>query len=230
MLFRSFCAWYLEMIKPEYEKPIDEATYLTTVSYFEKLLKMLHPFMPFITEELWHELNERKEKECIIIEPYPKAASFNATIIEEGAFAFEIVTQIRNLRNAKGVSPKEAFKLIAKSDSKKTIEGFSSVIKKLANLSELSYTNEKVASASSFLVGTMELFVPMEGKVDKEKEREQTLKDIEYQKGFLISVYKKLSNEKFVNSAPPQVIEIERKKKADAEAKIKSLEESLKGL
>ncbi len=230
LVWDDFCAWYLEIVKPEFGKPIDEATYNTTVSFFEKLLKVLHPFMPFITEELWHELNERKEKECIIVESYPKAVSFNTKIIEEGTFAFEIVTQIRNLRNAKGISPKEAFKLMAKSESKKNIEGFSSVIKKLSNVSELTYTDEKVASASSFLVGTMEFFVPMDGKVDKEKEQEQIFKDIEYQKGFLVSVDKKLSNEKFVNSAPSQVIEMERKKKADAEAKIKSLEESLKNL
>lgn len=230
LVWDDFCAWYLEIVKPEFGKPIDEATYNTTVSFFEKLLKVLHPFMPFITEELWHELNERKEKECIIVESYPKAVSFNTKIIEEGTFAFEIVTQIRNLRNAKGISPKEAFKLMAKSESQKTIEGFSSVIKKLSNVSELTYTDEKVASASSFLVGTMEFFVPMDGKVDKEKEQEQIFKDIEYQKGFLVSVDKKLSNEKFVNSAPSQVIEMERKKKADAEAKIKSLEESLKNL
>ena len=230
LVWDDFCAWYLEIVKPEFGKPIDETTYTATVSYFEKLLKVLHPFMPFITEELWHELKNRKEKECIIIESYPKAANFNARMIEEGTFAFEIVTQIRNLRNAKGISPKDAFKLIAKPDSKKTIEGFSPVIQKLANLKELSYSNEKVASASSFLVGTTEFFVPMDGKVDKEKEREQILKDIEYQKGFLISVDKKLSNEKFVINAKPEVIEIERKKKADAEAKIKSLEESLKSL
>ena len=230
LVWDDFCAWYLEIVKPEFGKPIDEATYHTTVTYFEKLLKVLHPFMPFITEELWHELNERKEKECIIVEAYPKTATFNQKIIEEGTFAFEVVTQIRNLRNAKGISPKEEFKLIAKSESKKTIEEFSSVIQKLSNLSELTYTNEKVVGASSFLVGTMEFYVPMDGKVDKEKEREQILKDIEYQKGFLVSVDKKLSNEKFVNSAPPQVIEVERKKKADAEAKIKSLEESLKNL
>ena len=230
LVWDDFCAWYLEIVKPEFGKPIDEATYHTTVTYFEKLLKVLHPFMPFITEELWHELNERKEKECIIVEAYPKTATFNQKIIEEGTFAFEVITQIRNLRNAKGISPKEEFKLIAKSESKKTIEEFSSVIQKLSNLSELTYTNEKVVGASSFLVGTMEFYVPMDGKVDKEKEREQILKDIEYQKGFLVSVDKKLSNEKFVNSAPPQVIEVERKKKADAEAKIKSLEESLKNL
>jgi valyl-tRNA synthetase len=230
LVWDDFCAWYLEIVKPEFTKPIDEATYNTTVSYFEKLLKVLHPFMPFITEELWHELNERKEKECIIVESYPKTSSFNQKIIDEGTFAFEIVTQIRNLRNAKGISPKEAFKLIAKSESEKSIERFSSMIQKLANLSELSYSNEKIASASSFLVGTMEFFVPMDGKVDKEKEREQIVKDIEYQKGFIVVLDKKLLNEKFIASAKPEVVALERKKKADAEAKIKSLEESLKNL
>ena len=173
LVWDDFCAWYLEIVKPEFGKPIDEATYHTTVTYFEKLLKVLHPFMPFITEELWHELNERKEKECIIVEAYPKTATFNLKIIEEGTFAFEVVTQIRNLRNAKGISPKEEFKLIAKSESKKTIEEFSSVIQKLSNLSELTYTNEKVVGASSFLVGTMEFYVPMDGKVQRDHARDR---------------------------------------------------------
>jgi valyl-tRNA synthetase len=230
LVWNDFCAWYLEIIKPEFSKPIDEATYLKTISYFENLLRLLHPFMPFITEELWHELNERKEKECIIVEAWPKASTFNEAIVKEASIAFDIITQVRNTRNAKGISPKEAVKLIGKEESKKEINSFLSVIKKLSNLSELSFSKEKITNATNFLVGTLEFYIPMEGKIDTEKERESILKEIEYLRGFLVVLDKKLSNEKFVNSAKPQVIEMERKKKADTEAKIKSLEESLKGL
>jgi valyl-tRNA synthetase len=230
LVWSDFCAWYLEIIKPEFGKPIDQITYQKTISYFEKLLKLLHPFMPFITEELWHELNERKEKECIIVEAWPKAGAFNEAVIKDASLAFELVTQVRNTRNAKGISPKEPVKLIGNSESKALIDSFSPAIKKLSNLSELTFTNEKIANATNFLVGTLEFYIPLGGKIDAAQEREAILKEIEYNKGFLASVDKKLSNEKFVNSAPPRVIEMERKKKADAEAKIKSLEESLRGL
>lgn len=230
LVWTDFCAWYLEIVKPEFEKPIDSITYEKTVYFFEELLKVLHPFMPFITEELWHELKDRKEKECIIVEAWPKAKAIETSIVKNGAVAFDVIAQVRNARSSKGLSPKEALKLIAKPESKEALQLFLPVISKLANLSELSFTNEKVANATGFLVGTLEFLIPMEGKIDSAKEREAILKDIEYQKGFLASVDKKLSNEKFVSSAPPQVIENERKKKADAEAKIKSLEESLKGL
>ncbi len=230
LVWDDFCAWYLEIVKPEFGKPIDEATYHATVTYFEKLLKVLHPFMPFITEELWHELNERKEKECIIIESYPKTSSFNTNIIEEATFAFEIVTQIRNYRNSKGISPKEKLSaLIAQESSKASLDKFIAIIKKLSNINIIIFDDQKISSSTPFLINGIKFQIPYDGQgnFNTEKEREQILKDIEYQKGFLVSVDKKLSNEKFVNSAPPQVIEIERKKKADAEAKIKSLEESL---
>jgi valyl-tRNA synthetase len=217
------------MIKPEYGKPIDEVTYTKTVGFFETLLKALHPFMPFITEELWHELSERNDKECIIVASWPAVAStFDANILQEGALAFEVITEIRNTRNAKGLSPKEALKLLVKNGDKAPVKSFWPIIRKLSNLSEITFVAEAPASnASPFLVKSTEFFIPLEGKIDTEKERETLLKDLEYQKGFLRSVDQKLSNEKFVNGAPPKVIEGERKKKADAEAKIKALEESL---
>lgn len=186
--------------------------------------------MPFITEELWHELNERKEKECIIVEAWPKAEAFNDSIIKDASLAFDVVTQVRNTRNAKGISPKETMKLIGNFESKAKIDSFSSVIKKLSNLSELSFTNDKITNATNFLVGTLEFYIPMDGKIDAAKERESILKEIEYQKGFIVVLDKKLLNEKFIASAKPEVVALERKKKADAEAKIKSLEESLKNL
>jgi valyl-tRNA synthetase len=232
LIWDDFCAYYLEIVKPEFEKPIDETTFNKTVEFFEKILTILHPFMPFITEELWHELNERGEKDCIIVTAWPKSKSenINKALIDEAQFAFDVVTEIRNSRNTKGISPKEALKLHVKEDGKKSIDSFWPVIRKLSNLSEISFVTSQADNVTSFIVRTMEFSIPLEGKVDVAKEREALLKDLDYQKGFILSVNKKLENEKFVNSAKPEVVEMERKKKADAEAKIKSLEESLSKL
>ncbi len=226
LIWDDFCSWYLEMIKPEFGKPIDAATYDSTIEFFETLLKALHPFMPFITEELWHELKERKG-DCIIVSTWPQPKTANQKILTEGAVAFDIITEIRNTRNAKGISPKEALKLLFKLEGQVLIKDFWPIIKKLSNVSEVTETREKVNNATSFVIQSTEFFIPIEGKIDAAKEREEILKDLEYHKGFLAAVDKKLSNEKFVNSAPPHVIELERKKKADAEIKIKALEERL---
>jgi valyl-tRNA synthetase len=226
LIWDDFCSWYLEMIKPEFGKPIDAVTYTHTIAFFETLLKALHPFMPFITEELWHELKERNNT-CIIVSSWPKPQSSNAALLIEGSIAFEIITEIRNTRNAKGISPKESLKLIVKSGEEVLIKSFWPIIKKLSNLSEVSSTESNVSNATSFLIKSSEFFIPIEGKIDAAKEREAILKDLEYHRGFMASVDRKLSNEKFVKSAPAHVIELERKKKADAEVKIKALEESL---
>jgi valyl-tRNA synthetase len=228
LIWDDFCAWYLEMIKPEFGKPIDLVTYTKTVSLFESLLKVLHPFMPFITEELWNELQPRKEKENVIVASWPKSGAVDTALLKEADFAFETITQIRNTRNSKGISPKESIKLY-KQGTANDLRYFWPIIKKLSNLSEV-YTASEKPSGVSFLVGTVEYTIPREGKLDAAKERESILKDLEYQKGFLATIEKKLSNEKFVNSAPPQVIELERKKKADAETKIRSYEQALKEL
>lgn len=226
LIWDDYCAWYLEMIKPEFGKPIDKVTYDKTVSLFETLLKALHPFMPFITEELWSELKERENKDCIIVASWPKPeSSINPSILEEATVAFNLITQIRNTRNAKGLSPKETLKLHKKTDSQ-DLSFFWPIVKKLSNIGEV-YSSPEKPQGVTCLVGTSEFTIPMEGKLDAAKERESVLKDLEYQRGFLTSVDKKLSNEKFVSGAPAQVIEMERRKKADAEAKIKALEESL---
>ncbi len=225
----DFCSWYLEMVKPEFGKPIDQATYHKTVHFFETILKLLHPFMPFITEELWGELKERTNSERLIVAAWPKAGKANSAVLQHGEHAFQCITEIRNLRNSKGISPKESLTLLRK-EEQPLMGDFWPVISKLANLKELKLTNEKVNGAAGFMIKSSEFFVPMEGKLDVAKERELIMKELEYQKGFLASVEKKLSNEKFVANAKPEVIEIERKKKADAETKIKALEESLKNL
>lgn len=229
LVWDDFCSWYLEMVKPEFGKPIDAATYHQTVDFFERLLKLLHPFMPFITEELWHELKERKETECIIVAQWPQAKTYETKILEEATYAFEAITEIRNTRNAKGLSPKEALRLVVKEETK-IISSFWPIIKKLSNLSEVGFSSDKVSGATSFVIKSCEFFIPLDGKVDTAKEKEAVLKDLAYQKGFLDSVNRKLGNEKFVAGAPPAVIEGERKKKADAEAKISALEERLKSL
>lgn len=228
LVWDDFCAWYLEMIKPEFGKPIDQATYDSTITFFETLLKALHPFMPFITEELWHELQERSPEDCIIVAPWPSVKKFDDSILAEGTIALEVISEIRNTRAEKNLSPKESLTLQAKKGSSELIKAFWPVIKKLSNLSEISFVADAPAeNATSFIVRSQEFFIPLEGKIDTAKERETLLKDLDYQKGFVASVDKKLSNEKFVNSAPPQVVDMERKKKSDAEAKIRAIEQAL---
>ena len=229
LIWDDFCSWYLEIVKPEFGKPIDEQTLRETTAFFETLLKALHPFMPFITEELWHELDGRNDDDCIIIAPYPVSGPYDPAILEEAVFAFDVVKEIRNTRNTKNLSPKETLILFAKKSGSPGINSFWPIVRKLANLSEISFVEEAPATnTTSFLVRSSEFFIPLAGKVDEAKEREAILKEISYHKGFLAIVDKKLSNEKFVGSAPQQVVETERRKKADAEAKISALEESLR--
>ena len=230
LVWDDFCAWYLEIIKPEYGKPIDGETYRKTIHHFENILKLLHPFMPFITEELWHEFYERKEKDCIVVASWPEEKGYDTSVLNHAALSFNVVSEIRNLRNSKGLSPKESLTLYLKAAETILDKSFIAVIQKLSNIHEVLFTKNSIDQAATFLVGTTEFFVPLAGKTDAAKERETILKELEYLQGFLVSVEKKLSNEKFVNSAPPNVIEMERKKKADAEVKIKSLEGNLKGL
>jgi valyl-tRNA synthetase len=231
LIWDEFCSWYLEMIKPEFGKPIDALTYKATISFFETLLKAHHPFMPFITEELWHELQPRDEMDCIIKASWPSVKKYNNSILQEGAIALDVIKEIRNTRNAKNLSPKEALKLLVKNGESGFIGVFWPVIKKLSNLSEVSFVSQAPStSVTGFIVKTQEFYIPLEGRIDAAKERENLLKDLDYQKGFIASVDKKLSNEKFVSSAPPQIVEMERKKKADAEAKIKAIEDSLSRL
>jgi len=224
----DFCSWYLEMIKPVYGKPMDQDTYAKTVEFFETILQLLHPFMPFITEELWHELKERKDEDCILVSPWPVGGSPDSAILDEGNLAFELIAQIRNVRNAKGISNKEAIKLHGK-EKMNNLVFFWPLIQKLSNVSEVYFSNDNPPGVS-FLVGSREFTIPTDRKIDIKKERDTILKDLDYHKGFLASVNKKLDNDRFLGSAPPRVLEMERKKKKDAETNIKKLEEQLKGL
>lgn len=226
LVWNDFCSWYLEWIKPEYGKPIDAKTHAATTELFEKVLKLLHPFMPFITEELWHELKERKDGEAIIVAEWPKAKTYDLNILKEADLLFEITSAVRNIRSSKGISPKETFELTANTS---VVDSIHESLKKLANISAIK-SGEKPANAFSFVVGSDEFFIPATENIDIEAEKKKIEEELNYTKGFMKSVEKKLSNEKFVNGAPEQVVAMERKKLADAEAKVKTLEESLASL
>lgn len=230
LIWDDFCAWYLEIIKPAYPNPIDKATYQATLNFFEKLMKILHPFMPFITEEIWHQIKKRAEKECILVAKYPEKKPFDAEILKKAKKVFEIIGNIRNLRNAKQISPKEKLELhIRTANNKATYQEFTYIIEKLAHLSALKFVDQKDENAASFVLkGGDEFFVPLNKQIDKEKEQKTLEKELSYTKGFLKSVSKKLSNSRFVDNAPEAVVNKEKQKKADAESKIIALEAALK--
>ena len=226
LVWDDFCSWYLEMIKPPYQKPIDQETYDKTIGFLESILKLLHPFMPFITEELWHELKDRQVDEALIVSSWPTASDFDGQIIAEASHIFEVVSQIRNIRASKGISPKETLELTIHTTEADVYRRFETVFKKLANLSSVEF-GSNVDNALSFVVKSDEFFIPVGDQLDVEKERENLQKELDYARGFLASVSKKLSNERFVSNAPEAVVAAEKKKMADAEGKIKALEENL---
>jgi valyl-tRNA synthetase len=223
----DFCAWYLEIIKPAYGEGIDKATFESTVSYFDALLKMIHPIMPFITEELWQNMSERKAGETIMNQRYPLVNSYNSELITKFEMACEAVAGVRNVRAQKNLSPKEALELKMK-------PGFPvemlPVVTKLANISNVTVAESFDESGVSFMVRTVELFVPLTGLVNAEEEIAKLEAALEYQQRFLDSVRKKLSNERFVSGAPEAVVAVERKKEADSLSKIESIKASLAAL
>jgi valyl-tRNA synthetase len=235
LVWDDFCAWYLEMIKPEFVDgkglPIDKTTYDATINIFENLLKVLHPFAPFISEEIWHLIKERDVKEAIIVAKWPSLNTSNTQLLSDFEQVKEIVSAIRNLRKEKNISPKEAFSLSVKQNENSTyLNAFEGTIIKLGNLTSIEKTDTKVESAFSFMVKSDEFYVPMTANIDIEAEKDKLMKELEYNKDFLQSVMVKLGNQKFVANAKPDVIANERKKQADAESKIKSIEEQLVGM
>jgi valyl-tRNA synthetase len=232
LVWDDFCAWYLEMIKPVYLQPIDSETYKRTIAFFENILKILHPFMPFITEELWHDelFGERDRLDCCIVAQLPINGEINSRLLADVENVKQIITQVRNIRNSKQISPKEALVLSVKANSGINYLAYKAILSKLANLSELNFVNDKVTGASSFLVSTDEFFVPLNENIDVAAETERLQKEKDYLIGFLRSVDAKLTNERFMSNAKPEIIEAEQKKKADAEAKLKIIEEGLSGL
>ncbi|MEM8526816.1 MAG: valine--tRNA ligase [Bacteroidota bacterium] len=234
-IWGDFCSWYLEMVKPAYGEPIDRTTLKQTIEFYERLMTILHPFMPFVTEEIWHQLKARAKGEDCIISTYPKAQSFNKTIIEKVERAKEVTAKVREIRNTKGISPKEALSLYVQESPNSLalyeLAGLKAMIEKMANLTGLYFTSmEEVESSIGFVSGTEKYFLEVQLMIDVEAEREKLQKELEHQRGFVKGVEKKLSNERFVNNAPAAVVDKERKKLADGQARIKILEESLENL
>jgi valyl-tRNA synthetase len=229
LVWDDFCAWYLEMIKPAYQQPIDRETYHKTVAFFEHLLILLHPFMPFITEELWHEdlFGTRSELDCCIVAQIPAIGEINSKLLADIENIKQVITQIRGVRNTKQLSPKDALELIIKEGSGLTYKNYISILQKLANLSKVNYTDEKIVGAANFLVTTDEFFIPLNENIDPLEERKRLLKEKDYLNGFLNSVNMKLNNERFMSNAKIEIIDIELKKKADAEAKLKIINDNL---
>ncbi len=227
LFWDEFSSWYLEMIKPAYQKPIDRKTYEATLGYFDTLLRLLHPFMPFITEELWQHISNRKDGESIMYASIPESGKVDKNIVDSINTAKEIIAGVRTIRLQKNIPNKETLKLqvIGKFNNEN-----SSIIKKLANLSDIEEVGEKDPTASTFLVGTTEYSVPLGNNINIEEELNKLETELTYLKGFLKSIDAKLSNEKFVNNAPAQVVDGERKKKSDTESKIKTIEESISKL
>lgn len=233
LVWDDFCSWYLEMVKPDFVDgnplPIDSYTYNSTVEFFEEILKVLHPFMPFISEELWHLVNEREKKDCLIVAEWPDVSDADQLILDEFTLASEIVTNVRNLRQQKGISPKEKLSLFVKSPAKLSSR-FDEVISKLSNLSSYETTESKIEKSVSFMIHNHEFYVPVTSSIDVDSEKERLMQELDYNKGFLKSVQAKLANERFVANAKPEVVEGEKKKEADAMGKIKAIEEQLSGL
>ena len=228
LFWDEFSSWYLEMIKPAYGEPIDQTTYNKTLGFFDTLLKLLHPFMPFITEELWQHIYDRKEGESIMTQTLEAAGSFDENIIAQFEAVQEVIGGIRTIRLQKNIAQKEALALEITGAS--PVAAFHAVISKLCNLSAISNVESKSEGAAAFMVGTTEYAVPLGNLINVEEELKKLEADLKYQEGFLQSVLKKLSNEKFVSKAPANVIEMERKKQADAETKIAALKESIAAL
>ncbi|PWL59342.1 MAG: valine--tRNA ligase [Bacteroidales bacterium] len=227
LFWDEFSSWYLEMVKPAYGEPVDKATYEATLNYFDTLLRLLHPFMPFITEELWQHLQERKPGDSIMYAQLPVAGEVNGGTLEAMAHAKEVIVGVRGVRAAKNISPREALVLnvIGAWDN-----ALDAVVKKLGNLSEINPGAEKDAAAATFMVGTTEFNVPLTNNIDVDAELARLNKELDYYRGFLASVMKKLGNERFVNNAPEVVVAAERNKQKDAESKIATIEASIKAL
>ncbi|MBP3670494.1 MAG: valine--tRNA ligase [Bacteroidaceae bacterium] len=227
LFWDEFSSWYLEVVKPGYQQPIDGETYRATLNFFDTLLRLLHPFMPFITEELWQHLAERKEGESIMTALIPEIKPADEALIATFETSKQIIAGIRTIRLQKNIPNRDALTLQIVGSHNNSND---CVITKLTNLSDIAVVTEKDANSAAFLVGTTEYAVPLSNNIDVEAELAKLNEDLKYMQGFLRTVMGKLSNERFVNNAPAQVVELERKKKADAESKIKSIEESIAAL
>jgi valyl-tRNA synthetase len=229
LIWDDYSSWFLEMVKPGYQQPIDSKTYAEIIGFLEDNLKILHPFMPFITEHIWQHITDRSTDEALIISHEPKKQPFDENLIEEFKSVAELISNIRSIRKEKNISFKNELELVVLGTND-SVKDFESVIRKLCNVSSISYVEEKISGALSFRVKSTEYFIPMATAIDVKAEKAKIEEELKYTEGFLISIQKKLSNERFVNNAPEQVVANERKKEADAIEKIKTLKLSLTNL
>ena len=228
LFWDEFSSWYLEMIKPAYGQPINRKVYEATIGFFDNLLHLLHPFMPFITEELWQHLCDRTDGESLMVSPLSMSALVDEDIIREFEVVKEVISNIRSIRLQKNIAQKETLELQVIGEN--PVVAFNAVIMKMCNLSSINIVENKADGAASFMVGTTEYAVPLGNMIDVEAEIARMEAELKHKEGFLQGVLKKLGNEKFVNNAPAAVLEMERKKQADAESIIKSLKESIAAL
>ncbi len=228
LFWDEFSSWFLEAIKPAYQQPIDAETYKSSLEFFDKLLKILHPFMPFLTEELWQQIEDRKTGESIMISEMPKFEEFDKDLLQQFDLAKQTISEIRTIRKGKNIPMRDRLELFVSAAEYDTT--FESVIKKVANLDKIEMIDEAIEGAASFMISTTEFFVPLGNLINVEEEIKKLEEELKYNKGFLISVSKKLSNERFVNNAPEKVIAIEKQKQTDAENKIMAIEKQLEVL
>ena len=228
LFWDDFSSWYLEAIKPTYQQPIDKVTYEATIVFFEKLLKLLHPFMPFITEEIWHLLSNRELSDCIMVANMPVAQKFDDKLIERFEEVKEIISSIRKARTDNNIPNKET--LVLKIKAKKYDLPYKELIMKATNLTAIDFATKDTKGAITFMVKTTEYSIPIGNKINVEEELKKLNDELKYNEGFLINVNKKLSNKRFVSNAPAKVIDAEKKKKNDTEIKIKTLKDRVAGL
>lgn len=231
LIWDDFCSWFLEMIKPGYQQPIDKPTYTAVHGFFIRLINVLHPFMPFITEEIWQTMEERKEGETIMLEPMPQPGSYDETLIRKFEFTEEVIIAVRNIRKEKNIPQKEAIHLFVKKNNDEIPDmTFDIVGCKLCNISKMDYVPEKIPDSITFVAGTTEFYIPVTSTINMADEVKKIQEELAYTRGFLDSVRKKLGNENFLRNAPEKVVAAEQKKEADAEARIIVLENQLHNL
>ena len=225
LIWDDFCSWYLEWIKPGFEQPIDAAVYNKTIGYFEELMQLLHPYMPFVTEEIYHLLKEQTDDLCV--KQFAAVQPVDENMLTQGELLKQVITTIRDGRNKNQLKPKEAIKLFIETGSKESYSSIQNILSKQVNADVVSFTTEAIANTIVVAVEKDKFYIQTEKELDTATLKDDLLKDLEHQKGFLLSVEKKLSNEKFVQNAKPEILALEQKKKADAVARIKTIEESL---
>ncbi|HET6254589.1 MAG TPA: class I tRNA ligase family protein, partial [Puia sp.] len=224
----DFCNWYLEWVKPPFGEPIDARTYEHTLGFFQQLIQLLHPFMPFITEEIYHLLANRTDDLCVL--PYPAIRSVDNKTLSQGTLLKEAITALRDARVKAQLKPKEPVRLFIQSDVESVYRQLLPILARQINAESIDFTRETVAGALTIVAGKDKYYIVTEQAIDNGSQKEELKKELVYLKGFLETVNKKLNNERFVQNAKPEVVDFERKKKADAEDKIRVLEESLAGI